>query len=93
MKILLLFAILICKPEQEIFDFLFRGDLNASGDITLSDVTILGEYLYQGHEVPCPATADFNGDGVANTTDMVNMLQWLFTADLVPEPVEVPCNP
>ena len=64
-----------------------NGDVNASGEIDISDPVYLLSYLYLGGPAPVPLycepavehhNGDVNGDGNIDQSDAVHMLMWLF---------------
>ena len=69
-----------------------RGDLTGDDLVTLEDVTRLTQYLYEGCCIlHCQDQADFNGDGSVDQSDIIAILLWLFSDDVVPEPDYVDC--
>lgn len=56
-----------------------RGDSNSDGEINISDVSFLLQYLYRGGSgPPCIAAADSNGNGSVNVVDVIFTLSYLF---------------
>ncbi|MEM7232967.1 MAG: hypothetical protein AAF517_12360, partial [Planctomycetota bacterium] len=64
-----------------------RGDVNADGQVDLSDpISALG-CLFLGAVCPgCPDAADTNDDGSVDLSDSVFVLSWLFAGGTVPRP-------
>ena len=55
-----------------------RGDLNLDHDIDVSDILAVGRYLFLGASFDCPASADFDGNGVRDVSDFVGITHYLF---------------
>jgi hypothetical protein len=56
-----------------------RGDVNSSGDLTLTDAIETLRYLFEGAPLDCPASADANdSSGSINIVDPVYVLNFLF---------------
>ena len=56
-----------------------HGDANADGQISLSDVVYLINYVFKGGDAPVPLEAgDVNCDGDVNITDVVYLINYLF---------------
>ncbi len=67
----------------------YRGDIDHSGSLNISDVTYFVSYLFVGGaEPPCLAEADLNGDGEVNVEDLAGWLIPLLFNDF---PDIVPC--
>lgn len=63
-----------------------RGDVDASGEVAISDPIALLEHLFRGTFAPtCDAAADANDDGSVDVSDVVRILLRLF-ADAEPLP-------
>lgn len=63
----------------------FRGDVNGSGSINISDPTMLGNYLYSGGmQPPCMAACDANADGSVNGSDQIFLYNYLFSGGSAP---------
>jgi len=66
----------VVKNPQELF---FRGDVDSSGLLDLTDAVKILNYLFQGGSQPdCMETADVNNDTEVNLTDAVFLLTYLF---------------
>jgi hypothetical protein len=67
-----------------------RGDTNSDGNLELTDVIFLLEYLFRRGEVPsCRKAADANDDGRLDIVDPIGILKYLFrNAAPLPEPFE-----
>lgn len=78
--------------EQEIVIF-FRGDVDGSGAINISDPIALNSYLFAGGPEPgtCEDVWDANGDGYANAADPVYLLNYLFNGGPSPDPLMSKC--
>jgi hypothetical protein len=69
-----------------------RGDVDASGEINITDAIFLLGYLFQGTTTPsCMDAADVDdlGAGAPNITDAIFLLGWLFQGT-APPPAPVP---
>jgi hypothetical protein len=68
------------------------GDDNNDGQVTISDVVYLINYLFRGGPPPIPdvCCGDANGDGQATISDAVYMINYLFRGG--PPPVDDCCN-
>jgi hypothetical protein len=56
-----------------------HGDVNANGEITVSDVVYLISYVLKSGPAPIPLeTGDVNCDNIANITDITDMINYLF---------------
>ncbi len=65
-----------------------RGDVDSDNALTVSDLTFLVSYLFQGGPPPdCLAEADVNGDGAVNISDLTYLAAFLFQGG----PPPVPC--
>lgn len=63
-----------------------RGDVNYNGEVTISDLTYLVDYLFQGGPPPpCPEEADVNASGDIGISDITYMVDYLFQGGPVPE--------
>ena len=84
MPIILILAALSCDPTG----LFVRGDVNNDGQVNISDVNRLFDYLFLGDLPPCePDSADVNDDGVVNITDGSVLLHYLFNGgDPPPSP-------
>jgi hypothetical protein len=67
-----------------------RGDVNFSGQVTLTDVTYLVNYMFASGSAPIPTidAADLNCSGTISLTDLTYMVNMLFIGG-----PPVPCNP
>jgi hypothetical protein len=69
------------------FDLEDYGDANGDGQINVSDVVFLINYLFIGGPAPKPLSAgDPNGDCKVNTGDVVYLINYLFAGGAVPKP-------
>ena len=62
-----------------------RGDVNADGQLTLTDPVVLLEHLFRSGDLPCRDAGDWNDDGKLDLGDAVNALSFLFLGG-VPAP-------
>jgi hypothetical protein len=97
--------VMVTAPGEEPAGGFVRGDVDASGQINITDAIFLLGYLFQGTATPpCIDAADVDdlGAGAANITDAIFLLGWLFQGtDKPPAPApaqaayEVPgdCGP
>ena len=54
------------------------GDVDDSGDVNISDVTLLIQHLLSGNDDSINLdAADYNGDGAINVTDVTELIQFL----------------
>ena len=70
-----------------------RGDTNGDGDLDLSDVIIVLQYLFQGRaRVVCEKAADYDDSGELDIADGIGLLNYLFMGGRVAPPpgVSVP---
>ncbi len=70
----------IPEPEDKIF---LRGDANADGEVSISDVLMIRHGFLSGLELPCNDAADANDDGKMDAIDEETVLLSLF--------YDVPC--
>jgi hypothetical protein len=71
-----------------------RGDVDASGDLQLTDAVSLLGYLFLGGEAPrCAEAADSDNSGVVDITDALTILNYLFMGGLAPAPPGPPGAP
>jgi len=65
-----------------------RGDLDNSLTLTLTDLTMLVNYLFVTYEPPAvsPAVADINCDGQGTLTDLTLLVNYLFVTYVDPRP-------
>ncbi len=69
------------------FDLENYGDANGDGQINISDVVFLINYLFIGGPAPQPPSAgDVNGDCVVNVADVVYLINYLFMGGPIPKP-------
>lgn len=58
-----------------------RGDTNGDGDLDLSDVIVLLDFLFRGRaSISCPSAADADDDGEVVISDGIRILDFLFGA-------------
>ena len=66
-------------PEEIWEEFLNRGDANADGEITISDVVYIINYLFKNGSPPVPLdSGDANCDGNVDIIDAVYLVNYLF---------------
>ncbi len=74
-----------------------RGDANGDGNVDVSDVPFLAEYLFQGGAAPPNLDgADFDDSGSLNITDVQNLAAYLFAGGdppPAPGPTTQGCDP
>lgn len=64
-----------------------RGDADGDGQVNVSDVVYLINYLYKGGPLPIPLeSGDANNDGVINSADIVYLINYLFAGGPSPAP-------
>jgi hypothetical protein len=69
------------------FDLENYGDANGDGQIDVSDVVFLMNYLFIGGPTPQPLSAgDSSGDCVVDVADVVYLINYLFTEGPLPQP-------
>jgi hypothetical protein len=76
--------------NQDVFtarvSFIRYGDVNGDGNITISDVVYLINYLWRGGPPPTPyETGDTNCDGEVTVSDVVYLINYLFFGGPIPE--------
>jgi len=66
-------------------DPIIRGDVNESGDVTVSDASALTNWLFStGPEPRCYDAANANDDSYLDTSDAAYILNWLFSGGPAP---------
>jgi hypothetical protein len=73
-----------------------RGDVDASGDINITDGIFLLNYLFSGGTTPaCLDAADVNdsGGGAPDITDAIAVFNWLFLGGPAPSPPSPTTSP
>ena len=55
------------------------GDVNHDGSLTVTDVTMLINYMLSGGDI-CPICADVNGDGATNVTDVTILINMMLSS-------------
>jgi hypothetical protein len=61
------------------FNLFFHGDVNADGNVTVTDLISLIDYLFKSGPEPIPVKAgDFNCNGEVNIVDAIYLLNYLF---------------
>jgi hypothetical protein len=69
------------------FDLENYGDANGDGQVDISDVILLINYLFIGGSPPEPlSSGDANGDCVVDVADVVYLTNYLFTGGSIPRP-------
>ncbi len=69
------------------FDLENYGDANGDGQVDISDVIILINYLFTGGSPPVPLSAgDANGDCVVDVADVIYLTNYLFVGGSIPRP-------
>jgi len=64
-----------------------RADANGSGDVNVSDLTYIVQWLYQrGNAAPCTEHADVDGSGEVNISDLAYLASFLFQGGGAPAP-------
>ena len=67
---------------------IFAGDANGDGELTVSDVTVLIDYLLGENSGTCfSANADYNGDGDVTIKDLTDFIDMLLTSNWLPYPI------
>ena len=67
-----------------------RGDVNDDGNVTISDVTALIDYLLTGNADAINVdNADVNADGDVSISDVTALIDYLLTGELLPETITV----
>ncbi|MBI4583045.1 MAG: SBBP repeat-containing protein [Planctomycetes bacterium] len=70
-----------------------RGDINADGELDVSDPIVLLNYLFIGAlEIKCIDAADANDDGAADISDAIGLLQYLFLSGSPPREPFTACG-
>jgi hypothetical protein len=71
-----------------------RGDMNASGQVDISDAISTFGYLFLGDGDPlCLSATDSNGDGAVDISDGLNTLNYLFSGEAeIPAPGPQACG-
>lgn len=68
------------------------GDANASGDVTLPDVTFMVNYVFKGGLKPDPdCRGDANGNGLINLVDIIYLVNYIFKSGVAPVKTGVCC--
>jgi hypothetical protein len=68
------------------FDLENYGDANGDGQINISDVVFLINYLFIGGPAPLPLSAgDTNGDCMVDIADVVYLINYLFSGGTAPK--------
>jgi hypothetical protein len=72
---------------------LLRGDLNWSGDLTITDPILLLNHLFSGQRIDCPAAGEVEAPGSGVTiTDAIQILNFLFLGGAPPIPPFPDCG-
>jgi len=70
-----------------------RGDVDRSGGINVSDLTMYVAYLFQGGGAPaCTDQADVDASGIHNVSDLTYLVAYLFQGGSQPPPCESPSS-
>ena len=65
-----------------------RGDVDHSGEIDISDLIYLVDYMFNyGPEPPCFDEANIDGAGDLDVSDLIHMVDYMFNGG----PPPVPC--
>ncbi|MDH3889891.1 MAG: T9SS type A sorting domain-containing protein [candidate division Zixibacteria bacterium] len=68
-----------------------RGDFTHNGQVDISDLVDLVDYMFTGGPAPlCDEEADLNGDGGIDIADLVYMVDFMFTGGPAPVPCDQP---
>jgi subtilase family serine protease len=69
-----------------LFRSFMRGDANADGKLSISDVVYIINYLFKGGPVPVPTieVADINFDGKVSVSDVIYLINYLFRGGPLP---------
>lgn len=87
----------ICPNDSVGYDYVFgwgrinaaramlavvRGDANNTGEINISDIVYLGNYIYSGGPAPVPNVlcGDANGTGSVNIADLAYLIAYVFNS-------------
>ena len=69
-----------------VLETFMRGDADGDGQINVSDVIYLINYLYKGGPQPVPLeSGDANSDGIINSADIVYLINYLFVGGPPPK--------
>jgi hypothetical protein len=72
-------------PPDQFLAFSLPGDANGDGQLNVSDVVYLINYLFIGGPAPgCHLAGDVNCDGAINVTDVVYLINYLFIGGPAP---------
>lgn len=75
------------NPQVNAADVDFqRGDVNADGELSTSDILMLRRFVFNGGLLPCLDAADFDDDGAINLTDAIFLLRYVFLGGAAPAP-------
>ena len=69
-----------------------RGDVNASGEVTITDALAILEYLFADGEPACLAAADVDASGSLGLVDALDLLFYLFLDGETPPPPHDECG-
>lgn len=70
-----------------------RGDVNADGDVDVSDPISLLFHLFAGSPAPgCSSAADFDDNAALDLADVVGFLRYLFSSEAPPAPPFPECG-
>ena len=61
-----------------------RGDVNADGEIFLSDAIMLHRWLFHGGPLDCRNAGDVDDSGTVNLTDAIGIIAFVFHGHLAP---------
>jgi len=79
------------KPEIDSCSVMDIGDINGSGSIDITDLTVLIDYLCNDGTPPVPLfNCDVNGDCVIDSLDITYLIDYMFMSG--PPPVDCTCR-
>ena len=63
-----------------------RGDVNADGDVNVTDIIYLMSHMFPVADIPCARTGDFDGNNVIDVTDLSYGMQHMMPTPSYPPP-------